>query len=58
MDSHQHHLARGFNWLGGATIIAKVVDFSTIFVVLLFLTKEQVGIGSPVVSIATIVETF
>jgi hypothetical protein len=25
---------------------------------LLFLTKEQVGIGSPVVSIATIVETF
>jgi O-antigen/teichoic acid export membrane protein len=56
MDSHQRHLTRGFNWLGGATIIAKVVDFSTILVVLLFLTKEQVGIGSLVVSIAMIVE--
>jgi O-antigen/teichoic acid export membrane protein len=56
MHSHQHHLARGFNWLGGATIIAKVIDFSTILVVLLFLTKQQVGIGSLVVSIAMIVE--
>jgi O-antigen/teichoic acid export membrane protein len=58
MDSHQHHLTRGFNWLGGATIIAKLVDFSTILVVLLFLTKAQVGIGSLVVSIAMIVEAF
>jgi O-antigen/teichoic acid export membrane protein len=58
MDSHQRHLIRGFNWLGGATIIAKVVDFSTILVVLLFLTKAQVGIGSLVVSIAMIVEAF
>ena len=58
MASHQRHLARGFNWLGGATIIAKVVDFSTILVVLLFLTKEQVGIGSLVVSFAMIVEAF
>ena len=58
MDSHQHHLTRGFNWLGGATIIAKVMDFSTILVVLLFLTKEQVGIGALVVSIAMIVEAF
>jgi O-antigen/teichoic acid export membrane protein len=58
VDSHQHHLTRGFNWLGGATIIAKVMDFSTILVVLLFLTKEQVGIGALVVSIAMIVEAF
>jgi O-antigen/teichoic acid export membrane protein len=58
MDSHRHHLARGFNWLGGATIIAKIVDFSAILVVLLFLTKEQVGIGSLVVSIAMIVEAL
>jgi O-antigen/teichoic acid export membrane protein len=58
MDSHQRDLARGFNWLGGATIVAKVVDFSTILVVLLFLTKQQVGIGSLVVSFAMIVEAL
>ncbi len=58
VDSHQHHLGRGFNWLGGATIIAKVIDFSTILAVLLFLTKQQVGIGSLVVSIAMIIEAF
>src|SRR5262249_846054 len=43
------HLGRGFNWLGGATIIAKAIDFSTIVAVLLFLTKEQVGVASLVV---------
>ncbi|GGF47306.1 lipopolysaccharide biosynthesis protein [Aliidongia dinghuensis] len=58
LASHRRHLGRGFNWLGGATIIAKVIDFSTIVAVLLFLTKEQVGIASLVVSIAMIVEAF
>ncbi|MCB8881059.1 oligosaccharide flippase family protein [Acidisoma cellulosilytica] len=58
MDSHQQHLARGFNWLGGATILAKLVDFSTIIVVLLCLTKQQVGIGSLVVSFAMILEAL
>ena len=58
MESHRDHLTRGFNWLGGATIVAKVIDFSTILVVLLFLTKEQVGIASIVISIAMVVEAF
>jgi O-antigen/teichoic acid export membrane protein len=58
MDSPHKHLDRGFNWLGGATIIAKIIDFSTILVVLLFLTKEQVGVASLVVSIAMVVEAF
>ena len=58
MDSHREHLDRGFNWLGGATIAAKVIDFSTILVVLLFLTKQQVGIAAIVVSIAMVVEAF
>jgi O-antigen/teichoic acid export membrane protein len=57
-NSPQHHLNRGFNWLGSATLVAKVIDFSTILAVLLFLTKEQVGTGSLVVSIAMIVEAF
>ncbi len=58
IESHEEHLGRGFNWLGGATIVAKVIDFSTILAVLLFLTKQQVGIGSLVVSIAMIIEAF
>lgn len=58
MDNPDKHLARGFNWLGSATIIAKVIDFSTILAVLLFLTKEQVGVASIVVSIAMVVEAF
>jgi O-antigen/teichoic acid export membrane protein len=58
MDDHREHLSRGFNWLGGATIFAKIVDFSTILVVLLFLTKQQVGTASIVISIAMVIEAF
>ncbi len=58
MDNPDKHLARGFNWLGSATVIAKIIDFSTILAVLLFLTKEQVGIASLVVSVAMVVEAF
>jgi O-antigen/teichoic acid export membrane protein len=58
MADHKRHLGRGFNWLGGATIIAKVIDFSTILAVLLFLSKEEVGIASLIVSIAMVVEAF
>jgi O-antigen/teichoic acid export membrane protein len=57
-DGPRRHLGRGFNWLGGATIIAKVIDFSTILAVLLFLTKQQVGVASLVVSIAMVIEAF
>ena len=55
---HRRHLARGFNWLGGATLIAKVTDFSTIVVVLLYLTQQQVGIGSLVMSFGMMIEAF
>lgn len=58
LESHKRHLGRGFNWLGGATIIAKVTDFVTIIAVLVYLTKVQVGIGSLVLSIGMVVEAF
>lgn len=58
MDNHREHLTRGFNWLGGATVAAKVIDFSTILIVLLFLTKQQVGTAAIVISIAMVVEAF
>jgi len=58
MNSHQRHLHRGFNWLGGAMIIAKITDFGTILLVLRFLTKEQVGTASLVVAFGAVIEAF
>lgn len=58
MNTHQQHLHRGFNWLGGAMIIAKLTDFGTILLVLRFLTKEQVGTASLVVAFGAIIEAF
>lgn len=57
-DDPHRHLRRGFNWLGGATIIAKVTDFSTMLVVLLFLTKQQVGVASLVLSVGMVIEAL
>ena len=54
----QQHLHRGFNWLGGAMIIAKITDFGTILLVLRFLTKEQVGTASLVVAFGAVIEAF
>jgi len=58
LDDHYKHLRRGFNWLGSATVIAKLIDFGTIVTVLLFLTKDQVGVASLVVSIGMVVESM
>lgn len=58
MDTHRQDLHRGFNWLGGAMIIARVTDFGAILIVLLFLTQQQVGIASLVVAIGTVIEAL
>ena len=58
MEGHQQHLRRGFNWLGGATIVAKITDFATILLVLRFLTKEQVGAASLVVAFGAVIEAL
>nr|WP_321984050.1 oligosaccharide flippase family protein [uncultured Lichenicoccus sp.] len=57
-QDHRRSLGRGFNWLGGATIAAKIIDFGTILAMLLFLSKQQVGIASLVLSIGMVVEAF
>lgn len=56
MDRYRRHLGRGFNWLGGATVAARAIDLFTILVVLLFLSKQQVGLASLVVSVGMVVE--
>ena len=58
MDETRAHLRRGFNWLGGAAVVAKGVDLGTLFAVLLYLTKAQVGIASLVVAAGTVVEAL
>jgi O-antigen/teichoic acid export membrane protein len=58
MEGHQQHLRRGFNWLGGATVVAKITDFVTILLVLRFLTKEQVGAASLVVAFGAVIEAL
>jgi O-antigen/teichoic acid export membrane protein len=58
IEGHQQHLRRGFNWLGGATIVAKITDVVTILLVLRFLTKEQVGAGSLVVAFGAVIEAL
>ncbi len=58
METPQQHLRRGFNWLGSAMIIAKIIDFATILVVLRLLTKEQVGSASLVVAFGTVIEAL
>jgi O-antigen/teichoic acid export membrane protein len=56
--SHQQDLRRGFNWLGGAMIIAKATDFGAILIVLLFLTKQEVGVASLIVAIGAVIEAL
>lgn len=57
-SENKRHLARGFNWLGSAMIIARVTDFVTIILVLTFLTKAQVGVASLVLAVAMVIEAF
>ena len=58
MDDPQAHLRRGFNWLGGAAVVVKIVDLATLLAVLLFLGKQQVGIAALVLAVGTVVEAF
>src|ERR1700739_4623942 len=51
-------LHRGFTWLGGAMVIGKSTDFGTILIVLLFWSKQHLGVASLVVAIGTVIEAL
>ncbi len=57
-DEHHRQLGRGFNWLGGAMIVARIVDLLTTLAMLLLLTRNQIGIASLVLSTGMVVEAF
>ena len=56
-ESHQQ-LGRGFNWLGGAMVVARIVDLLTTLAMLLLLTRNQIGVASLVLSTGMVVEAF
>ncbi len=58
MEEYRRHLDRGFNWLGGAAAVARVIDLCCILIVLLYLTKEQVGIAALVVAFAAMIDAL
>ena len=57
-DEQYRQLKHGFNWLGSATVVARIVDLATTMAMLLLLTRKQVGIASLVLSIGMVVEAF
>ena len=58
MEDYRRHLDRGFNWLGGAAVIARIVDLCCILIVLLYLTKEEVGVAALVVSLGSMIDAL
>lgn len=56
MSDHVENLRRGFNWLGGASVVARLIDFSTVLIMLALLTKAQIGAASLVLSVAMVIE--
>ena len=48
----------GFGWLGIASILSQILDALTMFVAMIFMTKEDIGIATLAISFAVIVESF
>lgn len=48
----------GVLWLGTASLVAQVLDALSLFVVLLFLSREALGVATLAWSVAVIVESF
>ena len=48
----------GFGWLGIASILSQILDALTMFVAMIFMSKEDIGIATLALSFAVIVESF
>lgn len=58
MRDPREQLRLGVFWLGSANLAAQVLDAASLFVVLAFLSKEDLGIATLAWSIAVILEAF
>jgi len=59
LDKHAiGHLKRGFFWIGSANLIARLMDLGSIIILLLFLSKEEMGTAALAWTISTLLESF
>lgn len=56
----QHHgkdaLKKGFFWLGSANLVTRIIDLASNFILLFFLTRQEMGVAALAWSIAVVVE--
>ncbi len=57
-DDGREEIRRGFLWLGAASAIGRVLDVGGVFVVLWFVTREQLGQATLAWSVAVLLEAF
>jgi len=57
-EDPQKSIRRGFLWIGTASIIMQIFDAISFFIVMLFITKYELGMATLAVSLAVMVESF
>ncbi|MBN2528100.1 MAG: lipopolysaccharide biosynthesis protein [Deltaproteobacteria bacterium] len=57
MDEQQS-IKKGLFWMGIASAVSKLVDLSSLFVTLVFITKEELGLATLAWSFAVLLEAF
>ncbi|MCL2326050.1 MAG: oligosaccharide flippase family protein [Proteobacteria bacterium] len=57
-EDPQKSIRRGFLWIGTASIITQIFDAISFFVVMLYITKYELGVATLAVSLAVMVEAF
>ncbi|HEX6245116.1 MAG TPA: oligosaccharide flippase family protein [Polyangiales bacterium] len=51
-------IRRGFLWLGAASVVARVLDTSSVLVVMWFVSREQIGLATLAWSVAVFLEAM
>ncbi|MBU0551743.1 oligosaccharide flippase family protein, partial [Myxococcota bacterium] len=57
-DDARGHIKRGIFWLGLAQLIARLLDAGSVLIILIFLSREAVGLATLAWAIAVILEAF
>jgi O-antigen/teichoic acid export membrane protein len=51
-------IRRGFVWLGAASVVARILEGGSVFVVMWFVTREQIGVATLAWSVAVFLEAM
>ena len=57
MDSNQQ-MRRGMLWLGSASLISRIIDAASTVALLLFLTREEMGVATIAATVVVFIEAF